>query len=158
MVINELFFKIFLVNSLNKPITFLGSAFPITSDGGLLTCRHVVDDDISTSKGQAIAVFDPSVPGYIRIIKKPLFSENPNVDMAYLPNVLKQKKPVFFPILTPNKLLIGEDVHSFGYFTIGGGINNIEQGYFGGKLTNILTVHLFKIRNKQCIVNQLKLE
>ncbi len=56
--------------------------------------------------------------------------------MAYLPNVFRSPKSEFFPILSPRQLKIGEDVYSFGYFSIGGSPNNVEQGYFSGKIIN----------------------
>ena len=34
----------------------LGTAFPIDADGGLLTCRHVVD--VQLDEGESVVTFD----------------------------------------------------------------------------------------------------
>ena len=134
MDINKFFYKLFLVDSRNLPTTFIGSAFPVAPDGGLLTCRHVID--VSIPDGHAIAVYDPIISDFVRISHPLLWPVNPEVDMVYLPNVFGHPKREFFPILLPHQLKIGEDVYSFGYFSIGGSPNNVEQGYFSGKIVN----------------------
>jgi len=134
MEINSFFYKLFLVDSSNHPTAFIGSAFPVAPDGGLLTCRHVVG--VPIPEGHAIAVFDPVVYGFARISQPPVLPADPDVDMAFLPNAFGRPKAEFFPILSPQELKIGEDVYSFGFFSIGGGLANIEQGYFGGKIIN----------------------
>lgn len=134
MDINRLFYKLFLVDGSNQPSAFIGSAFPVAPDGGLLTCRHVVD--VPIPEGNTIAVFDPAISGFARISQPPVLPVDLDVDMAYLPNAFGRSKAEFFPIISPSQLKIGEDVYSFGYFSIGGSLVNVEQGYFGGKIVN----------------------
>ena len=131
---NRFFYKLYLLDPSGKPIQFLGSAFPVTPDGGLLTCRHVVA--IDPKPGQSIAAYDNELRRYVPISAPPLLPSNGNVDMAFIPNALGRSKSEFFPILTPRDLTIGESVYSFGYFAIGGDSNAVEQGYFSGKIVN----------------------
>ncbi len=134
MKINGFFYKLFLIDSSNQPSAFLGSAFPIAPNGGILTCRHVID--VPIPEGHAIALFDPVISGFVRISQPPMFPVDSNVDMAFLPNAFMRSKAEFFPILLPNQLIIGGDIYTFGYFSIGGALANIEQGYFSGKVVN----------------------
>ncbi len=134
MNIAQFFYKLYVVDGAGQPKQFLGTAFPVTPNGGLLTCRHVVE--VSLSGGSSIAVFDNELARFTLLRSQPIFSPNSEVDMAYLPNALSRGKAEYFPILSPTDLKIGEDVYSFGYFAIGGDSNTIEQGYFGGKVIN----------------------
>ena len=131
---NRFFYKLYLLDSSGNPIQFLGSAFPITPDGGLLTCRHVVA--ISPKPGQVMAAYDNELKRYAPITTPPLLPSNAKVDMAFLANALGRVKAEFFPILTPRDLMIGEGVYSFGHFAIGGDSKAVEQGYFSGKVVN----------------------
>jgi hypothetical protein len=133
MDIQTFFYKLFLTDSSARPTQFLGSAFPVAAGGGLLTCRHVVDVPVPT--GSAISVFDPAA-GSCRRISEWILPADPDVDMAFLPAALSRDKQEFFPVLTPNLLQIGESVYSFGYFAIGGRLEDVEQGYFSGKIVN----------------------
>jgi hypothetical protein len=134
MNISEFFYKLYLIDSSGQPSKFLGTAFPIAPNGGLLTCRHVVN--VTLPEGSAIAVFDNELMRFTPLPIPPIFSARPEIDMAYLPNALDRNKAEYLPILSPTELKIGEDVYSFGYFAIGGDSNSIEQGYFSGKIVN----------------------
>jgi len=134
MDIARFFYKLYLVDKSNQPTRFLGSTFPITQNGGLLTCRHVID--ISVPNNSMIAVFDSENSQFIPIRTQPVYSTNPDIDIAYIPNAFNRQKKEYFPLLTPNILKIGEDVYSFGYFAIGGNVSQVEQGYFSGKIVN----------------------
>jgi Trypsin-like peptidase domain len=128
------FYKLFLLDSARLPIQFLGTAFPVTPNGGLLTCRHVVD--IQLQPGQRIAVYDNELNTLSPLPSAPLMPQNAQIDVAFLPNALSRTKAEFFPILSPHELKIGEDVYTFGYFAIGGDSKAVEQGYFSGKVVN----------------------
>jgi|GEM_PF-2322973 hypothetical protein len=134
MNIAHFFYKLYLMHANGQPKQFLGTAFPVAPNGGLLTCRHVVD--ITVPHDCSIAVFDNELSKFTKLPSLPKLSTNPEVDIAYLPNALSRNKPEYFPILSPAELKIGEDVYSFGYFAIGGNSNSIEQGYFAGKIVN----------------------
>lgn len=134
MNIERFFYKLYLTDEAGQPMQFLGTAFPVAPNGGLLTCRHVVD--INVPVGCSFAVFDNELAKFTPLQSLPEFSSNPEVDLAYLPNALARDKAEYLPILTPSELKIGEDVYSFGYFAIGGDSNSIEQGYFAGKIVN----------------------
>jgi len=130
----NLFYKLYTVSPSGEPSQFLGTAFPIAPNGGLLTCRHVVD--ISLPPDFAVAVFDNERDRFNPLPIPPIYPNNKSVDLAYLPNALSRPKTEFFPILSPNDLKIGEGVYTFGYFAIGGDSRSIEQGYFAGKIVN----------------------
>jgi hypothetical protein len=132
MIISRFFYKLFLTGS-GLPAQFIGTAFAVAPDGGLLTCRHVVD--IQIPAGQAIAVFDEET-SLLVVVKTVFYPQNRAVDLAYLPSALGRTKPDFLPILTPALLRIGADIYSFGFFAIGGDTASIEPGYFAGKVVN----------------------
>jgi hypothetical protein len=134
MDIARFFYKLYIVDASNAPLQFLGTAFPITPNGGLLTCRHVVD--ASFPPGSSLAVFDNELGRFTRIPATPVIPTSPNVDIAYLPNALQRTKAEYFPILSSSELKVGEDVYSFGYFAIGGDSRAVEHGYFAGKVVN----------------------
>ena len=134
MEIARFFYRLHLVNESLQPQAFIGSAFPVAPDGGLLTCRHVVD--IAVPDGQAIAVFDSETSRYVVPASMPVYPTDPAVDLAFLPNALKRPKPEFFPILSPPFLTIGEDCYTFGFFAIGANQESVEQGYFAGRIVN----------------------
>lgn len=134
MEISRFFYKLFLIDEAGRPTSFLGSTFPVTPNGGLLTCRHV--SNVTVPRGHAIAVFDSEHSKLTPIVSAPVYPTNPKIDLAFLPNALGRNKPEFFPLLSPPALKIGEDIYSFGFFTIGGSVNSVEQGYFAGKIVN----------------------
>ena len=134
MEISRFFYRLHLVDQALQPRAFIGTAFPVAPNGGLLTCRHVVD--IATPEDQAIPVFDAEESRYVTLESAPIYSTDPAVDLAFLPNAFKRQKPEFFPILTPPMLKIGEDSYTFGFFAIGARQESIEHGYFAGKIVN----------------------
>jgi hypothetical protein len=134
---NLFFYRLYKMDASGRPIAFLGNAFPIEVNGGLVTCRHVLE--ISMAPGEYIAVFDNEFNTYTRLEDIRLPSE-PDLDLAFLPYALQRDKKEFFPLLTPQQLTMGEDIYSFGYFAIGGsGVGNVERGYFGGRIVNIVS-------------------
>ena len=134
MIIAHFFYKLYLVDAKLEPLKFIGTSFPITPNGGLLTCRHVVD--LAIPEGQAIAAYDSEMSRFVVLTNAPVFPRNPAIDLAFLPNALSRPKLEFFPVLSPKELKIGTDVHSFGFFAIGANQEAIEQGYFSGKIVN----------------------
>jgi hypothetical protein len=133
MEIARFFYQLFKVDSNNNKLAFIGSAFTVAPNGGLLTCRHVID--IQLKDNERIAVFD-SEAGRLVTISNIIFPSNNRIDLAFIPNAFQRTKPEFFPILSPAILKIGESVYSFGFFAIGGGSAEIEQGYFSGDIVN----------------------
>lgn len=128
------FYRLHLVNEHLQPQAFIGNAFPVAPNGGLLTCRHVLD--IAVPEGQAIAVFDSETSQYVVPGSMPVYPTDPAVDLAFLPDALQRPKQELFPILSPPLLKIGEDAYTFGFFAIGAKQESVEQGYFAGKIVN----------------------
>ena len=133
MEIAKFFYRLYLLDGHNRLVTYLGTAFPIVPEGGLLTCRHVVD--ISLQRGQCIGVLDFEANRVMRI-QQIVYPQAPALDLAFLPNAFQRQKAEYLPILTPSELKIGDDVYSFGFFAIGGSVKDIEEGYFAGSIVN----------------------
>jgi hypothetical protein len=135
MEIAKFFYQLYKVDRSGNKVAFIGSAFTAAPNGGLLTCRHVVD--VALAEGEQIAVLDNEV-GRLVSISNIVFPSNSSIDLAFLPNALQRLKLEFFPILSSPILKIGEDVYSFGFFAIGGSLTDLEQGYFAGRIINFL--------------------
>lgn len=135
MQIANFFYKIYLIDSSQKPVSFRGTAFPIIPNGGLITCRHVVDI-ASESKTLQIAVYDNELKRFAAI-REIVFPSEQTLDLAFLPNALGRIKEEFVPILELSKFVIGERVYSFGYYAIGGRVEDVTQGYFSGTIVNM---------------------
>ena len=132
MEVAPFFYKVFAATQNFDRRRFLGTAFPITPNGGLLTCRHVVDVSIATN--EVLAVFDNEVKRLVPIsdFKVPT---DPKFDVAFIPDALQREKAEYFPLLSPALITMGEDVYSFGYYLSG---NNLHMGYFKGNIVNFL--------------------
>ena len=135
MQIAKFFYKLYLIDHSQKPISFLGTAFSITPNGGLITCRHVVNISYDPQSAH-IAVYDNELGRFVSISKF-VFPLNQTSDLAFLPNALNRVKKEFVPILEPSRLTIGEEVYSFGYYAIGGRVEDVTQGYFSGRIINM---------------------
>lgn len=135
MEISKFFYKLYLINQLQTPISFLGTAFAIAPNGGLVTCRHVINIDYN-HENLKLAVYDNEQKRF-NLVNDIVLPFNEPLDLAFLPNALGRTKEEFIPILEPSKLIIGEDVYSFGYYTIGGRVEDVTQGYFSGRIVNM---------------------
>ena len=132
MIINSFFYSIYLTGPELQPRKFLGSAFPITPDGGLITCRHVVD--VEKSDGERLAVLDGELQRLVSIEETSIQSL-PAWDLSFVPNALGRQKKEFFPILPSDKIFVGNDVYSVGFYKSG---ENFEVGHFKGNIVNFL--------------------
>ncbi len=132
MEIAPFFYKVFVTSHNLEIRRFLGTAFPITSNGGLLTCRHVVD--VAIKANETVAIFDNELnrPVPISDFNVPTDSR---YDIAFIPNALQREKSEFFPLLSPRLITMGENVYSFGYYV---SENNLHMGYFKGNIVNFL--------------------
>ena len=132
MLTKSFFHSIHLTGPDLQPRKFLGTAFPITPDGGLITCRHVIDVDKGDS--EKLAVFDEVRQRMVPIEGTSILYA-PAWDLSFLPDALGRPKREFFPILSPDRILMGTDVYSVGFYKSG---NNVEVGYFKGHIVNFL--------------------
>jgi hypothetical protein len=132
MDINDFFFRLYGIDRKGRE-HFLGSSFPVTPDGGLLTCAHVVAVD---REELTLAVHD-NLSGEKVFIEDVRLSER-DLDMAFLPNALEGEERSFLPLLAPRALVTGESTFCYGFFAIGGvpTRREVEQGYFSGKIVN----------------------
>lgn len=127
---NQLFFSLYALRPAGEK-KFLGSAAAITPDGGLLTCRHVVE----LGDGWETVVVKENKSDRLFPVSEVNVSSR-GVDLAFLPRALPGECRPFLPILTPAKLLVGTAVYTFGFFAVSGPSDNVERGYFAGSIVN----------------------
>jgi hypothetical protein len=120
-------FPVVMLDEAGKPEKLRGNAFPITANGDLLTCRHVV----STLEGIPLGVVDLAHNRVIPI-SGVRFPADKSVDLALLPSAIGPR-PSYLPLLSPGALLVGTDVNAYGMYSLGmNGWENITDGYFAG--------------------------
>lgn len=132
MDIKRFFLRLFVVGHTGEPRAYLGTAFPVAS-GGLLTCRHVVD--VQLGQGESVQLMDEERDCLVPV-REVRYPADKALDIAFIPNALLREKPEYLPLLTPGRILTGEDVYSFGYFLPSGERVNTEPGYFKGNIVN----------------------
>jgi hypothetical protein len=128
------FFPVFWLDKTGAKKMHLGSAFPVTPEGGLLTCRHVIDVK-SLSPGESLAILDTRT-GKLIHLPTPIFSKDPSLDLALLPSVMKGKQE-FLPIFEPKEIIPGLSAMTWGFFAIGGRPEDVEDGLFSGGIVNV---------------------
>jgi hypothetical protein len=128
------FFPVFWLDKTGAKKKHLGSAFPVTPGGGLLTCQHVVDVK-RLPAGESLAVLDTST-GKLIPLPAPVFPKDPSLDLALLPGVMKGKQE-YLPILEPKEIIPGLNAMTWGFFALGGRAEDVEDGLFSGGLVNV---------------------
>ena len=98
MEVKLFFYRILIASTDLQVHRFLGTAFPITPDGGLLTCRHVLD--VQRGKNEVLAVFD-NERNRIVPIECVEVSQHLNLDAAFIPNALQREKQSFYRFYLP---------------------------------------------------------
>ena len=95
-----------------------------------MTCRHVTD--VNKKDDEILAIIDGELnqPVPIQEIKYP---QTPDLDIAFIPNAISRPKKEFFPILSPELIVMGENVYSVGFYVAG---EKTEVGYFKGNIVN----------------------
>lgn len=134
MQIKSSFFKIYKVNANGEATAYLGTAFPVQRDGGMLTCRHVVD--VPLDGGESVCLLDEELGRLVPIVDR-LYPTEPTLDACFLPTALGRRSEAFFPILPPHLVITGRDVYSFGFFLEGGNRISTQNGYFKGNIVNV---------------------
>jgi hypothetical protein len=131
MHIYKFIYPIFVIDQNNKPIQFCGTAFPITPDGGMITCLHTVDRKLEPSPKLVLRDSEND-----RFIPLSQYKSLEGYDLAFFTNAIPDKKE-YFPVLSPEKVLIGEDAITMGMFSVGGVVSSVDKGYFRGNIINI---------------------
>ena len=134
LTLGVFFYQVMLAGPDLQPRQSLGTAFPITPDGGLMTCRHVTD--VNKADDEVVVVVDQALNRMVPI-REARYPCNSGLDIAFLPNALGRAKKEFFPIASSEIIMMGLDVYSVGFF-VGEGEPNV--GYFKGNVVN-LTQH-----------------
>ncbi len=135
MLIQPFFYRLYLGHvTTMEPIKFLGCTFPITPDGGMLTCKHVVDIRYEKSS-QRIMIYDNEMRKYVSV-SKVTYSKNASADIAFLEKALQREKVEFIPMLKPKKILIGAKIFSHGHYSIGRHVKDVIPACFHGNIIN----------------------
>ena len=141
MDIAPFFYHVLKINRRDDSRHLLGTTFPITPNGGFITCRHVLTSHITDQ--EFIAIFDNERGKLVPVdLSTCIMPANPEHDLAFIPDALKRPKPEFFPFLTPSHIKIGENVYSYGYFLSSSSepeaadSTSLNQGYFKGNIVN----------------------
>ena len=96
-----------------------------------MTCRHVTD--VNKNDDELIVIVDGEL-NHVVAIGEIQYPEQPDLDIAFIPNALRRKKQEFFPVLSPEVIVMGQDVYSVGFFMSG---NQPEVGYFKGNIVSL---------------------
>ena len=141
MDIAPFFYRVLKVDRRDNSSRLLGTTFPITPNGGFITCRHVVASDVTDQ--EFVAIHDNETDRLVPVeLRTCILPKNPEHDLAFIPNALNRPKAEFFPLLTPSQIITGEDVYSYGYFLSSstelhtGDSVSINQGLFKGNIVN----------------------
>lgn len=120
------YFPVVTLNDGGQPDRLRGNAFPISANGDLVTCRHVV----SVLAGTQLAVLDRATN---RIIPFTRVESHPNtdIDMALLPQALGRPSD-YFPILPSGLLHVGGDLNAYGWYSTTGRASTMTDGFFAG--------------------------
>lgn len=142
---NTLFFyRLYKISPNNSP-KFCGTAFPITPTGDFLTCFHVLDQMLETN--EYIAILDFETSKFIRVEN---FKYDKKLDIALLINPLKKNCIRYLPIIDPIRLMIGEDVFTYGYYSNPLTNDEVVDGYFKGNIVSFSFCDL--VNRNQCSV------
>lgn len=126
-------FPIAVIADDGQPERLRGNSFSVTANGDLLTCRHVV----SVLEGTRLGVLDQEF-GRVIPISSIQFPEDKNLDLALLPGALGRQSS-YYPLLTPGALLVGSEVHTYGFYSHGAGWAGLTDGYFAGRVVGFRT-------------------
>lgn len=109
---------------------FLGSSFVVTEDGGLLTCRHVVE----SAAGALGVIHMPKEKTTVFEVDEVRFPADENLDLAFLPRaVAGVERLSVWPTLDPQHVTMAVDAYAFGY-TARGNPFPVECGYHAGSV------------------------
>ena len=96
-----------------------------------MTCRHVTD--VNKEDDGLLAIYDSELNRMVQI-EEVRYPQRSDLDMAFIPNALGRPKKEFFPILVPERILMGLDVYSVGFFVAEG---KPDVGYFKGNIVKL---------------------
>lgn len=121
-------FPIFAVDAAGRPGRFLGNACPIDENGGLLTCRHVIEGQERSELG----VYD-FVEKQLRRVHNWLPDPANHLDLVYMPNALPAPRQAFYPIMDPGAIWDGAELFTYGFYRVG---EELQRGHFRGHLVS----------------------
>jgi hypothetical protein len=126
-------FPVVTLNNQDEPEWLCGNSFPITEDGGLITCRHVV------SKPDAkLAVIDRLGDLRVLLIEDVIYPKDDALDLAFLPRALDRASKRF-PLLPAQEFRVGESIHTYGFYSQSGRVDALYDGYFAGNVVRFYT-------------------
>jgi hypothetical protein len=133
----QLFAPVVFLNNDGTARAHAGTAFAVTPNGGFLTCRHVVDQVDQDGAVRPTGVIDMAMPGAPVIpVQNPVFPSDVGIDLAFLPNAVRRDKPEYLPLMPADTILMGEEVMTFGYYSMSG-LLPVDFGLFSGRVVSV---------------------
>ena len=117
MNVRDIVYPVAVLGEDNQPVSLAGSAFPVTPDGGFLTCLHVVSRVDGAGVQVRVGIIDASARRVYPVEEH--FSPPPDVglDLAYLPLAVGRPTPCYLPILDPADVMMGVGANLVGYYS-----------------------------------------
>lgn len=137
MRIQDIVYAVAVLDDKDQPASLAGSAFPVTPEGGFLTCLHVVN----RVNGEDVPIRVGIIDGQRRRVYpvQEHFSKPPEdeLDLAYIPRTIDRDTPCYLPFLAPAEVLMGIETNLIGYYE---GPEHFEVGSFTGTAVSAPTV------------------
>ncbi len=126
---HDIVYPVAVLDENQQPLSLAGSAFPVTPDGGFLTCLHVVSRIDAEGVQVRVGIIDAKERRVYPVEEH--FSPPPDIglDLAYLPLAVGRPTPCFLPFLDPAEVLMGTNVNLIGYYS---GREPFDVGSFTG--------------------------
>jgi Trypsin-like peptidase domain len=118
-------FPLFIANRDGALLADAGTAFAVAPDGGVITCRHVVDPRFSADDDRFLAIVDRERGDRVIPVPQIRYSSDATLDLAFLPDALQRSKRDFLPILDPEQIMIALEVRAIGYFGQEPGVTDV---------------------------------
>jgi hypothetical protein len=130
--------RVFVLGEGGLPVALAGCAFPISPQGDLVTCRHVIERYDNDQKLLPVGVWDDR-RSRLFPVRRVESADWGGLDLAVIPSAFGDEPTGdYFPVLDPDRLQIGDDVFTWGYYaTDPRQLNRIRDGFFRGSLVSL---------------------
>jgi hypothetical protein len=131
-------FRVFVLGQDGLPAALAGCAFPISGRGDPVTCRHVIERCDEDERLLPIGVWDDR-RSRLFPVRRGETPDWPDLDLAVIPRAFGDEPTGdYFPMLDPDRLEIGEDIFTWGYYaTNPRHLDRVRHGFFRGSLVSL---------------------